>query len=75
MEEADPLCIRPAIMHLGKVAPIGTRAELGASIGGRGTAVEDVLIHYQVIRLNLEVVTAGHLEQDARLTDLWCSSR
>ena len=35
MEEADSLCDRVAIMHLGKVVAIGTPAELKASIGGR----------------------------------------
>jgi ABC-2 type transport system ATP-binding protein len=44
MEEADNLCSRVAIMHLGKVATIGTPEELKASIGG-GT-LDDVFVHY-----------------------------
>ena len=39
MEEADQLCNRVAIMHLGKVAAIGTPAELKASIGGKGATL------------------------------------
>ncbi len=46
MEEADHLCNRIAIMHLGKIAAIGTPAELKASIGGKGTTLDDVFIHY-----------------------------
>jgi ABC-2 type transport system ATP-binding protein len=44
MEEADSLCSRVAIMHLGKVAVIGTPEELKTSIGG-GT-LDDVFVHY-----------------------------
>ena len=36
MEEADNLCGRVAIMQRGKVAALGTPAELKASIGGNG---------------------------------------
>jgi ABC-2 type transport system ATP-binding protein len=46
MEEADILCDRVAIMHLGKVAAIGTPAELKASIGGNGATLNDVFVHY-----------------------------
>jgi len=46
MEEADGLCNRVAIMHLGKVRAIGTPAELKASVGGDGTTLEDVFVHY-----------------------------
>ncbi len=46
MEEADHLCQRLAIMHLGKMATIGTPAELKAAIGGEGTTLDDVFIHY-----------------------------
>lgn len=44
MEEADGLCSRVAIMHLGKVVTIGTPGELKASIGG-GT-LDDVFVYY-----------------------------
>ncbi len=46
MEEADILCSRVAIMHLGKVAAIGSPAELKAGIGGNGVTMDDVFAHY-----------------------------
>ena len=45
MEEADELCDRVAIMHLGKIAAIGTPAELKASVGEDAT-LDDVFVHY-----------------------------
>jgi ABC-2 type transport system ATP-binding protein len=44
MEEADSLCNRVAIMHLGKVAVIGAPEELKRSMAG-GT-LDDVFVHY-----------------------------
>jgi ABC-2 type transport system ATP-binding protein len=52
MEEADHLCDRVAIMHLGKVAAIGTPAELKASIRGDGVTLEDVFVHYSGAELD-----------------------
>jgi len=46
MEEADSLCTRVAIMHLGKVTALGTPADLKASLGGTGTTLDDVFVHY-----------------------------
>jgi len=46
MEEADSLCNRVAIMHLGKVAVSGTPAALKASIGGDGVTLDEVFVHY-----------------------------
>lgn len=46
MEEADTLCNRVAIMHLGKIAAMGTPAELKASLGGNGTTLDDVFVHF-----------------------------
>jgi ABC-2 type transport system ATP-binding protein len=46
MEEADSLCDRVAIMHLGKVAALGTPAELKTAIGGDGVTLDDVFIHF-----------------------------
>jgi ABC-2 type transport system ATP-binding protein len=46
MEEADSLCGRVAIMHLGKVAAIGSPAELKATLGGNGVTLDDVFVHY-----------------------------
>lgn len=46
MDEADELCNRIAIMHLGKVVAIGTPAMLKASIGKEGATLDDVFTHY-----------------------------
>lgn len=46
MEEADTLCHRVAIMHLGQVVAIGTPGELKASLGAAGKTLDDVFIHY-----------------------------
>ena len=46
MEEADHLCNRVSIMHLGRVVAIGTPAVLKASLGGNETTLDDVFVHY-----------------------------
>jgi ABC-2 type transport system ATP-binding protein len=46
MEEAEGLCTRVAIMHLGQVVATGTPAELKAAIGGNGASLDDVFIHF-----------------------------
>lgn len=46
MEEADTLCSRLAIMHLGQVVATGTPAQLKASLNKRGATLDDVFIHY-----------------------------
>lgn len=46
MEEADDLCSRVAIMHAGKVVIIGTPAELKAAVGGSGTTLDEVFVHF-----------------------------
>lgn len=46
MEEADTLCDRLAIMHLGQVVATGTPAQLKASLNKRGATLDDVFIHY-----------------------------
>jgi ABC-2 type transport system ATP-binding protein len=45
MEEADALCDRVALMHLGRVRSEGTPDELKASLGA-GSSLEDVFRHY-----------------------------
>jgi ABC-2 type transport system ATP-binding protein len=45
MDEADELCDRLAIMHLGRVAAVGTPAELKASVGP-GATLDDVFVHF-----------------------------
>jgi len=46
MEEADKLCSRVAIMHLGKLAVIGAPADLKASLKMDNATLEDVFTHY-----------------------------
>jgi ABC-2 type transport system ATP-binding protein len=46
MDEADALCNRVAIMHLGKMKAIGAPAALKASVGGNGVTLEQVFVHY-----------------------------
>jgi ABC-2 type transport system ATP-binding protein len=62
MEEADQLCQRVAIMHLGQVAVIGAPAELRAAIGGEGTTMDDVFAHYT----GAELETGGSYRDTAR---------
>jgi ABC-2 type transport system ATP-binding protein len=45
MEEADALCTRVAVMHLGKVVAIGTPTALKESVGPTAT-LNDVFVHY-----------------------------
>ncbi len=46
MEEADSLCNRVAIMHLGNIVASGTPEQLKAGIGGNGSSLDDVFIHF-----------------------------
>ena len=46
MDEAEELCTRVAIMHRGKIAAIGTPAELKASLGDGEVTLDDVFVHY-----------------------------
>ena len=46
MEEADKLCSRVAIMHLGKLAVIGAPADLKRSLDVENATLEDVFTHY-----------------------------
>jgi len=46
MEEADALCTRVGIMHLGTLRAVGTQAELKATVGGEGATLEQVFVHY-----------------------------
>ncbi len=46
MEEADTLCGRVAIMHEGKIAAIGTPAELKANLGGADVTLDEVFAHF-----------------------------
>ncbi len=46
MEEADKLCSRVAIMHLGKLAVIGVPADLKASLNKENVTLDDVFVYY-----------------------------
>jgi ABC-2 type transport system ATP-binding protein len=46
MEEAEALCDRIAIMHMGNLVALGTAQELKASIGSPGASLDEVFIHY-----------------------------
>jgi ABC-2 type transport system ATP-binding protein len=42
MEEAEGLCRRVDIIHLGKIVAIGTPVKLKAAIGGNGASLDEV---------------------------------
>jgi len=62
MEEADALCSRIAIMHLGNVAAIGTPEELKDSIG-EGATLDQVFAHYAGAELE---ATGGSFREISR---------
>lgn len=65
MDEADSLCDRIAIMHHSRLVAIGTPAELKAAIGGNGSTLEDVFVHYTGDKLDS---VAGDNYRDASRT-------
>ena len=62
MDEADQLCSRLAIMHLGKIAAVGSPTELKASVGPNAT-LDDAFAHYS----GAEVDTAGGYREATRV--------
>jgi ABC-2 type transport system ATP-binding protein len=46
MDEADQLCLRVAIMHLGELAVIGAPADLKASLNRENVTLDDVFVFY-----------------------------
>lgn len=52
MEEADALCDRIAIMHMGSLVAHGTPEELKASIGKQAATLDEVFIHFTGSNLN-----------------------
>lgn len=46
MDEAEHLCGRVAVMHLGRIAALGTPDELKASLGKPGATLDDVFERY-----------------------------
>ncbi len=61
MDEADELCDRVAIMHLGRIAAIGTPTELKATVG-EGATLDDVFVHYS----GYEVDSGGNFREVSR---------
>ncbi|MGA3108290.1 MAG: ATP-binding cassette domain-containing protein [Candidatus Bathyarchaeia archaeon] len=61
MDEADELCDRVAIMHLGRIAAIGTPTELKATVG-EGATLDDVFVHYS----GYEVDSGGNFRDVSR---------
>ena len=46
LEEAESHCDRLAIMHLGKIAALGTCEEIKATLGGESSTLSEVFTHY-----------------------------
>ena len=61
MDEADELCDRVAIMHLGRIATIGTPTELKATVG-EGATLDDVFVHFS----GYEVDSGGNYREVSR---------
>jgi ABC-2 type transport system ATP-binding protein len=61
MEEADQLCTRVGIMHLGEMAAVGSPAELKASVG-EGATLDDAFAYYS----GLEVDSTGGYREASR---------
>ena len=61
MDEADELCSRVAIMHLGKITAIGTPTQLKASVGENAT-LDDVFEYYS----GYEIDSGGSYREASR---------
>ena len=69
MEEADSLCGRLAILHRGKLAAIGTPADLKASLGrpaGTEVTLDDVFLHYAGDPLGAPLPEGGSFRETSR---------
>jgi ABC-2 type transport system ATP-binding protein len=62
MEEADALCDRIALMHLGRIRSEGTPDELKAALG-EGSTLEDVFRHFTGDDLQGDGETKGGLRE------------
>jgi ABC-2 type transport system ATP-binding protein len=65
MDEADKLCMRLAIMHLGKMAAIGSPYELKASVG-EGATLDDAFAYYS----GFEIDSGGSYREASRVRRL-----
>jgi ABC-2 type transport system ATP-binding protein len=68
MEEADSLCQRVAIMHLGNIMAMDTPEALKASVGGPEISLDEVFTHYTGNVLE----TGGTYRDTARTRDINC---
>jgi ABC-2 type transport system ATP-binding protein len=64
MDEADDLCDRVAIMHLGILRALGSPEELKNGIGGNGATLDQVFVHYAGASLTSE--TGGSFRETSR---------
>jgi len=62
MEEADALCNRVAIMHLGEMVALGAPRELKAALGGADVTLDDVFARYT----GAELDSGGSYRETAR---------
>jgi ABC-2 type transport system ATP-binding protein len=62
MDEADQLCARLAIMHLGRVTAIGSPSELKSTVGN-GATLDDVFAYYS----GAEVDATGSYRETSRV--------
>jgi ABC-2 type transport system ATP-binding protein len=65
MDEADKLCTRMGIMHLGKIVAVGSPSELKSSVG-EGATLDDAFIYYS----GAEVDSAGSYREASRVRRL-----
>jgi len=65
MDEADKLCMRMAIMHLGKIATVGSPYELKASVG-EGATLDDAFAYYS----GFEIDSGGSYRDASRVRRL-----
>jgi ABC-2 type transport system ATP-binding protein len=65
MDEADKLCTRLAIMHLGKMAAVGSPYELKSSLGESAT-LDDVFAYYS----GFEIDSGGSYRETSRVRRL-----
>lgn len=68
MEEADELCHRVAFLSRGKLAAVGTPAELKASMNDPNATMEDVFIHYASESLDSGSVSEFRAIKRGRMT-------
>jgi ABC-2 type transport system ATP-binding protein len=62
MDEAEHLCARVAIMHLGRIAAVGTPADLRASVPGGADSLDDVFAYYS----GADLETGGSYRETSR---------